>query len=180
MVLGSVLRPVYLGLFSLTLLAVIAGSGAMIALANRGHDVFVFSAGVGVGMSLVSALSLELWHLSRDYLIKMQANVIRAIAAMQLGEINPRLLLSQYSTTPQTPQNASEVAVEIECRRLLDRLHQLLDKAESDDGHCRYCQSRDEHSENCPVLAARRLYQQGRAKRLPWREYKKSLPQDVL
>ena len=94
-----VLRPVYLALFSLTLLAVIASSGAAIALAGKGHDVFVFSAGVGVGMSLVSALSLELWHLSRDYLIRMQASVIEAISAMQLGEINPRLLLSQYASS---------------------------------------------------------------------------------
>lgn len=175
-----VLRPVYLALFSLTLLSVIAGSGAMMALAGKGHDVFIFSAGLGVGMSLVSALSLELWNLSRDYLVRMQASVIGAIAAMHLGEINPRLLLSQYATATQTPPNAADFAVEIECRRLLDRVHQLLDKTEGDNGCCRYCECRGEHDEDCPVAAARRLYQQGKAKRLPWREYKKSLPQDVL
>ena len=61
-----VLRPVYLALFSLSLLAVIAGSGAVMVLAGRGRDVFLFCAGMAVGMSLFSALSLELWSLSRD------------------------------------------------------------------------------------------------------------------
>lgn len=172
MVLKSVLRPVYLALFSLTLLAVIAGSGAVMALAGKGHDVFLFSAGVAVGMSLVSALSLELWHLSRDRLAAMQQAIIRAIAAIQLGEINPQLLLNSYAT----PQKATDVQLELECRRLLDRMHQLLAKAVSDDSYCRYCDSWAEHSEDCPVPAAQRLYALGREKRVPWQEYKKTLP----
>jgi hypothetical protein len=170
-----VLRPVYLALFSLTLLAVITGSGAVMALSGQGRDVMLFGAGVGVGMSLVSALSLELWSLSRARLEAMQLAIIKAVAALQLGEINPRLLLSQY-----TPQNASDIHLEIECRRLLDRMHQLLEKAVSADGHCHCCERWGEHSDDCPVPAARRLYKSGKAKRVPWREYKKILSQDVV
>jgi hypothetical protein len=170
-----VLRPVYLALFSLTLLAVIAGSGAVMALAGKGQYVIVFGAGVGVGMSLVSALSLELWHLSKERLQSMQAVIVSAVVAVQLGDINPRLFLSRY-----TPQNASDIYLEIECRRLLDRLHQLLEKAVSADGHCRYCDLWGAHAEDCAVLAAQSLYESGKAKRVPWREYKKTLPQDVV
>jgi hypothetical protein len=170
-----VLRPVYLALFSLTLLAVIAGSGAVMALAGSGQYVIVFGTGVGVGMSLVSALSLELWSLSRARFEAMQLALIKAVAALQLGEINPRLLLSQY-----TPQNASDIHLEIECRRLLDRTHQLLEKAISTDGHCRYCERWGAHAEDCAVPAAKRLYESGKAKRVPWREYKKILSQDVV
>jgi hypothetical protein len=170
-----VLKPVYLALFSLTLLAVIAGSGAVMALAGRGQYVIVFGTGVGVGMSLVSALSLELWHLSKERLQSMQAAIVSAVVAVQLGEINPRLFLSRY-----TPQNASDIHLEIECRRLLDRTHQLLEKAVSADGHCHYCERWEAHADDCPVPAARRLYESGKAKRVPWREYKKILSQDVV
>jgi hypothetical protein len=173
-----VLKPVYLALFSLTLLAVIAGSGAVMALAGQGRDVMLFGAGVGVGMSLVSALSLELWSLSSARLEAMQLAIIKAVAAMQLGKINPRWFLNQ-SGTSCTPQNASDITLEIECRRLLDRTGQLLEKAVTGDGHCRYCQSWDTHSEDCPALAAHLLYQSGREKRVPWHEYKKTLPQPV-
>ena len=184
MVLGVVLRPVYLALFSLTLLAVIASSGAAMAIFGFGRDVFVFTLGLALGTTLVSALSLERWYLLRGYLRAMQANIIRAIAVAQLGDINPQLLLSQYANqygkTTRTPHHASDVQLELECRRLLDRLYQLLDKAESEDGYCRYCTCWDSHSDDCPVPAARLLYQQGKAKRVPWREYKKSLPSDAL
>ena len=135
MVLRTVLKPVYLALFSLSLLAVIAGSGAVMVLAGKGRDVFLFGAGVAVGMSLVSALSLELWHLSRERFAAMQQAIVRAVAAIQLGEINPQLLLTHYAT----PQKASDIHLELECRRLLDRLHQLLAKAVSDDGYCPHC-----------------------------------------
>ena len=177
-----VLRPVYLALFSLTLLAVIVSSGAAMAIAGLGRDVFVFTLGLALGTSLVSALSLERWYLLREYLRAMQADIVGAISAVQVGEVNPQLLLSQYSSgrTTQTPQHASDVQLELECRRLLDRLYQLLDKAESEDGFCRYCNCWDGHSDDCPVPAARSLYQQGKARRVPWREYKKSLPQDAL
>ena len=104
-------------------------------LAGKGRDVMIFGAGVAVGMSLVSALSLELWHLSRERLAAMQQAIVRAVAAIQLGAINPQLLLTHYAT----PQKASDIHLELECRRLLDRLHQLLAKAVSDDGYCRYC-----------------------------------------
>ena len=174
-----VLKPVYLALFSLTLLAVIAGSGAVMVLAGRGRDVFLFCAGMAVGMSLVSALSLELWQLSRDRLAQMQAAIVQAITALYLGKVDPRLLLNQYGTVP-TPQNATDAQLELECRRLLDRTRQLLEKAVSDDGYCHYCECWGEHTESCTVLAAQRLYQRGREKRLPWREYKKTLPVDVI
>lgn len=181
MVLRAVLRPVYLALFSLTLLAVIVSSGAAMAIAGLGRDVFIFTLGLAVGTSLVSALSLERWHLLRAYLREMQADTIKAIAAVQLREINPQLLLSQYSNrTTQTPHHASDVQLELECRRLLDRLYQLLEKTEREDGSCRYCTGWDEHTNDCPIPAARSLYQQGKARRIPWREYKKSLPQDAL
>ena len=171
-----VLRPVYLALFSLTLLAVIASSGAVMALVGQGHDVLVFSLGVGCGMSLVSALSLEQWHLLRDRLSEMQTTIVSAISTAQVGEINPRLLLSQYGKPLATPQNASDIEVEIECRRLLDRTHQLLEKAVSGDGYCGYCERWHAHQDDCPVPAAQLLYDSGKAKRLPWREYKKTLP----
>lgn len=176
------LKPVYLALFALTLLAVIASSGAVMALLGKGRDVMVFGAGVGVGMSLVSALSLELWQLSRDRLDSMQETIINAVAALRVGGINPRLLLSQYGQFHQgaAPQNASDITLEIECRRLLDRLRQLLEKAVSDDGHCPHCDSWGQHDEDCPVPAAQLLYQAGREKRVIWREYKKTLPQDVV
>jgi hypothetical protein len=176
-----VLRPVYLALFSLTLLAVIAGSGAVMALAGKGRDVMLFGAGVGVGMSLVSALSMELWQLSRTRLEAMQLAIIKAVAALQLGEINPRMLLSQYGVphAGTTPQNASDITLEMECRRLLDRTHQLLAKAVSEDGYCRYCECWGNHADDCAVLAAQLLYESGKAKRVPWREYKKILSQDV-
>ena len=109
----------------------------------------------------------------------MQSEIISAVAAAQLGEINPRLLFAQYGGRLSTPQNASDIAVEIECRRLLDRVNQLLEKAVSDDGHCHCCERWGAHEADCPVPAAQRLYQDGKAKRLPWREYKKTLPQDV-
>jgi hypothetical protein len=172
-----VLRPVFLALFSLTLLAVIAGSGAVMALAGQGRDVMLFGAGVGVGMSLVSALSLELWSLSRARLEAMQLAIIKAVAALQIGEINPRWFLSRYG---EPPQNASDITLEIECRRLLDRTHQLLEKAVSEDGHCRYCERWGDHADDCSVPAAQRLYESGKAKRVPWREYKKILSQDVV
>lgn len=177
-----VLRPVYLALFSLTLLAVIAGSGAVMALAGRGHDVFVFSAGVGVGMSLVLALGLEVWHLSRDRLQVMQSTIVRTMAALQLGGINPRLLLSQYGSTRAyvTPQNATDVQLELECRRLLDRAHQLLEKTVSEHGCCHYCHQWHNHAGDCPVPATQALYERGKARRVPWREYKKTLPQGVI
>jgi hypothetical protein len=172
-----VLRPVYLALFSLTLLAVIAGSGAVMTLAGKGRDVMLFGAGVGVGMSLVSALSLELWSLSRARLEAMQLAIIKAVAALQIGEINPRWFLSRYG---EPPQNASDITLEIECRRLLDRTHQLLEKAVSEDGHCRYCERWGDHADDCSVPAAQLLYESGKAKRVPWREYKKILSQDAV
>ena len=176
-----VLRPVYLALFSLTLLTIIAGSGAVMVLAGRGHDMFVFSAGVGVGMSLVSALSVELWGLSRDRLQEMHSSIIRTVVALHLGEVNPRLLLSQYGLQNcTTPQNATDVQLELECRRLLDRVHQLLEKAVSVDGYCHHCCQWHEHSSDCPVPATQALYECGKARRVPWREYKKTLPQDVV
>lgn len=176
MVLRTVLKPVYLALFSLSLLAVIAGSGAVMVLAGKGRDVMVFGAGIAVGMSLVSALSLELWHLSRERLAAMQQAIVRTIAVIQLGEINPQLLLTHYAT----PQKASDIHLELECRRLLDRLHQLLAKAVSDDGYCCYCDCWGEHQQGCSVPAAEALYLAGKAKRVPWREYKKTLPIDVI
>jgi hypothetical protein len=179
MVLRAVLKPVYLALFSLTLLAVIVGSGAVMVLAGKGRDVILFAAGVGVGMSLVSALSLELWQLSRERLAVMHKAVVSAISALQLGEINPRWLLAQYGTT-LTPHHASDILLEIECRRLLDRMQQLLAGAVSDEGDCHYCAGLNAHSEDCPVPAAQALYQAGKARRVPWCEYKKTLPQDVV
>ena len=181
MVLSSLLRPVYLALFTLTLLAVIASSGAVMALLGKGHDVLVFSTGVAVGMSLVSALSLELWHLLKDHLVQMQIAIVDAVFTARVSEINPQLLLRHYAPQqPTTPQNASDIEVEIECRRLLDRTHQLLEKAVSEDGCCRYCKQQHAHTDDCPVPAAQWLYQQGKAKRLPWREYKKTLPADAV
>ena len=171
MVLRTVLKPVYLALFSLTLLAVIAGSGAVMVLAGKGRDVFLFGAGVAVGMSLVSALSLELWHLSRERLAAMQQAIVRAVAVIQLGEINPQLLLNHYAI----PQTASDIYLELECRRLLDRLHQLLEKAVDADGHCQHCHQWNTHTDTCPVVAAAELYRTGKAKRVPWREFKKRL-----
>lgn len=179
MVLVQAAKPVYLALGSLTLLAVIASSGAVMALVGKGHDVLVFSTGVGAGMSFVSALSLEQWHLLKARLLQMQIAIVDAISAAQVGQINPQLLLSRYGRPLAMPQNASDIEVEIECRRLLDRTHQLLDKAVSHDGYCRYCESWHEHQADCPVPAAQLLYDSGRAKRLPWREYKKTLPQPV-
>ena len=179
MVLEQAAKPIYLALFSLTLLAVMASSGAVMALVGQGHDVLVFSAGVGVGMSFVSALSLEQWHLLKARLLQMQLELLDTISAAQVGQINPQLLLSRYGRPLATPQNASDIEVEIECRRLLDRTHQLLGKAVSGDGYCRYCEGWHEHQDDCPVPAAQRLYDSGKAKRLPWREYKKTLPQDV-
>ena len=176
MVLSSLLRPVYLALFTLTLLAVIASSGAMMALLGKGHDVLVFSTGVAVGMSLVSALSLELWHLLKDHLVQIQIAIVDAVFTARVSEINPQLLFSQLGKPLAAPQNASDIEVEIECRRLLDRTHQLLEKAVSEDGCCRYCKQQHAHTDDCPVPAAQWLYQQGKAKRLPWREYKKTLP----
>jgi hypothetical protein len=172
-----VLRPVHLALCSLTLLAVIAGSGAVMALAGKGRDVMLFGAGVGVGMSLVSALSLELWSLSHARLEAMQLAIIKAVAALQIGEINPRWFLSRYSVTPQ---NASDVTLEIECRRLLDRTYQLLEKAVSEEGYCRYCEQWGDHADNCTVPAAQLLYESGEAKRVPWREYKKMLSRNAV
>lgn len=169
-------KPLYLALFSLTLLAVISGSGAVMALAGKGRDVMIFGAGVGVGMSLVSALSLELWKLSSAQLKTMQKTIIGTLYAARLGDINPRLFLNQYGTF----RNASDINLEIECRRLLDRTHQLLAKAVSEDGHCPYCESWGEHGEDCPVPAAQLLYKTGKEKRVPWREYKKTLPQDTV
>ena len=170
-----VLRPIYLALFSLTLLAVIAGSSALLVLAGKGRDLLLFSTGIGVGMSLVSALSLELWHLSRQHLATMQQTVLEAVAAMHLGQINPRLLLNSY----RTPQQASDIYLELECRRLLDRMHQLLAKAVTDDGFCSYCNHWGTHSTECPIPAAQLLCARGREKRLPWREYKKTLPREM-
>ncbi|MEO1396102.1 MAG: hypothetical protein AAFV90_24655 [Cyanobacteria bacterium J06634_5] len=175
-------RPLYLALFSLTLVAVIAGSGAVMALSGKGHDVMVFGAGVGVGMSLVSALSMELWQLSWQRLAGMQQEIIRAIAGMLLGEINPHWLLKQYGDPERAlpPQHASDSHLEIECRRLLDRMHQLLETAVSDSGHCYYCEMHLGHTDECPVPAAQRLYGEGKARRVPWREYKKTLPKASL
>lgn len=175
-------KPVYVALFAMTLLAVIAGSGAIMALTGKGRDVMIFGVGVGVGMSLVSALSLELWQLSRDRIDSMQETIIRAIAALQLGSINPHLLLSQYGRLrpDATPQNASEINLEIECRRLLDRLRELLDGAVGDDGHCHYCDGWGQHDSKCRALAAQVMYQAGKRKRVVWDEYKKTLPQDVV
>lgn len=175
-------RPLYLALFSLTLLAVISGSGAVMALVGKGRDVMIFGAGVGSGMSLVSALTLELWKLSSERLNAMQETIVSTISAAQLGDINPRLFLSQYSGFGRAvaPQNASDINLEIECRRLLDRTHQLLEKAVSEDGHCPYCNNWEGHGEECPVPAAQLLYKTGKEKRVPWREYKKTLPQDAV
>ncbi|MEL7328536.1 MAG: hypothetical protein AAF171_02000 [Cyanobacteria bacterium P01_A01_bin.116] len=175
MVLRAALKPVYLVLFSLTLLTVIAGSSAIMVIAGKGRDVFVFCAGMGVGLSLVSALSLELWQLTREYLVTLQARLIKMMAEVQMGEINPQLLLYRYAT----PQKASDIHLELECRRLLDRLHQLLERAVSEEGYCRHCDSWGEHKRDCPVPAAQQLYHSGKAKRLPWREYKKTLPKTL-
>jgi len=70
-VLKAGLKPIYLALFSLTLLAVIAASGALMVLAGKGREVFLFGAGIAVGMSLVSALSLELGQLRPEPLARM-------------------------------------------------------------------------------------------------------------
>jgi len=175
------LKPIYLALFSLTLLAVMAGSGALMVLAGKGREVFLFGAGIAVGMSLVSALSLELEQLWREPLARMplanrQAAVVRAMAAIQLAEQHPHLLLNHY----RTPQQASDIHLELECRRLLDRLHLLLAGAVTDEGHCHYCAELNAHADDCPVPAAQRLYCQGKDRRVPWREFKKSLPLDVI
>jgi len=180
------LKPIYLALFSLTLLAVMAASGALMVLAGKGRDVFLFGAGVAVGMSLVSALSLELGQQWREPLARMplacmplanrQAAVVRAMAAIQLAEHHPQLLLNHY----RTPQKASDIHLELECRRLLDRLHLLLAGAVTDEGYCHYCAELNAHSDDCPVPAAQRLYWQGKDRRVPWREFKKSLPLDVI
>jgi len=184
-VLRAGLKPIYLALFSLTLLAVMAASGVLMVLAGKGHDVFLFGAGIAVGMSLVSALSLELGQQWREPLARMpladiQAAVVRAMAAIQLAEQHPQLLLNHY----RTPQNASdihlELALELECRRLLDRLHLLLAGAVTDEGYCHYCAELNAHADDCPVPAAQRLYCQGKDRRVPWREFKKSLPLDVI
>ncbi|MEM9091899.1 MAG: hypothetical protein AAGC93_24575 [Cyanobacteria bacterium P01_F01_bin.53] len=175
-------RPLYLALFSLTLVAVIAGSGAVMALVGKGRDVMVFGMGVGVGMSLVSALSMELWQLSRQRLAVMQQEIIRALSGVLLGEINPHWLLTQCGNLEQAlpPQHASDIHLEIECRRLLDRMHQLLETAVSDTGHCHYCKRHLGHTADCPVPAAQQLYGEGKARRVPWREYKKTLPKESL
>lgn len=174
-----VLKSVYLALFSLTLLAVIASSAATLVLAGQGRDVMLFSLGAGVGisvgMSVIAAMSYELWKFSFVQLKAMQAQVAEVVLAMRIGEINPRLILRRGTS----PEHASDVHLELECRRLLDRLHQLLEKAVDADGHCRYCQQQDTHTDTCPVAAAQALYQAGKAKRVPWREYKKRLPLDI-
>ena len=166
-------RPFYLALFALTLLAVIAGSGALMAISGLGREVMIFCAGVGMGMALVLAFSVELWKLARDQLAAMQTQVADVVLALQLGEINPRLVLGA------TPSHASDVVLELECRRLLDRMHQLLEKAVDADGHCQYCEQWNTHTDSCPVAAAQALYQTGKAKRVPWREYKKCLPRGI-
>ena len=175
-------KSIYLVLFSLTLLAVIAGSGAVMALVGKGRDVMLFGAGVGVGMSLVSALSMELWSLLRQQLAVMQQEIVRAISGVLLGAINPHWLLKQYGDSERAiaPQHASDIHLEIECRRLLDRTHQLLEKTVGADGDCHYCGAHLSHTEDCPVPAAQRLYAAGKARRISWREYKKTLPQDSL
>ena len=169
-------RPFYLLLFSLTLLAVIAGSGALMALSGRGRDVMVFSAGIGIGMVIVSALTMELWKLSSQQLTVMQEQIADVALALQLGEIHPRLMLSPSAT----PEHASDSHLELECRRLLDRLHQLLEKAVDADGHCQHCNQWNTHTGDCRVVAAQALYRAGKARRVPGREYKKSLPQDIV
>ncbi|MEL7071658.1 MAG: hypothetical protein AAGN15_23825 [Cyanobacteria bacterium J06581_3] len=163
----------YLALFALTLLAVIAGSGALMAIAGLGREVMLFCMGVGAGMALVLAFSVELWKLARDQLAVMQTQVADVVLALRLGEINPRLVLGA------TPSHASDVVLELECRRLLDRVRQLLEKAVDADGRCRYCEQWNTHTDSCPVAAAEALYRAGKAKRVPWREYKKRLSQDV-
>lgn len=177
-----VLKPVYLALFSLTLLAVIAGSGAVMALVGQGRDVMLFGLGVGFGMSLVSALSLELVTVARRRLEAMQETIVGALWTLQVQAVNPRFLLNGYNSAPRpvAPQNASDITLELECRRLLDRMRQLLENTADEAGQCRYCQSpADAHESHCPVLAAQVLYQAGKEKRIPWREYQKTLPQDV-
>ena len=174
-----VLKPVYLLLFSLSLLAVIAASGAVMVLAGKGQEVMLLGAGVGVGMSIVSALSLELWQLLRRQLESMQKVIVQSLCAARLGEINPSLFLSQYASA-RTPQHASEIHLEIECRRLLDRMGQLLARAVDSEGRCAVCGMCSGHSRQCPVPAAQQLFQAGKARRVPWCEYKKQLPEDAL
>ncbi|MEL6351591.1 MAG: hypothetical protein AAFR58_07495 [Cyanobacteria bacterium J06627_28] len=168
-------KTVYLALFSLTLLAVIASSSAVMVLAGRGRDVLLFGTGVGIGMSLLAAMSHQLWRLSFMQLRAMETQIAEAMLAARLGQINPRLVLRSTAA----PERASDVHLELECRRLLDRVHQLLEKAVDPDGHCRYCEQKDAHAETCPVVAAEALYQAGRARRVPWREYRKRLPSDT-
>ena len=187
-----VLRHTYLLLFSLTLLAVIAGSSAVLALVGKGQDLLVFSLGAGIGMLLTLVLvwgptveiGISRWQRSRDHLAAMQQRLVETTAALQLAiclaELNPRLLLAQFGQAPSPRSYAADIYLELECRRLLDRVHQLLEKAVSEDSCCRYCERWGTHTSHCPVPAAQLLYARGKEKRVPWREYKKTLPQDVV
>lgn len=167
MVLGS--KSVYLLLFLLTLLAVIAGSSAVMVLAGKGQTVIIFAMGMTVGMALSGAVSLELYQLGMAWFATVFA----------LRDTSLRLFLSQRDKAIATPQNASDVQLEIECRRLLDRTGQLLDLLVDEDGCCRYC-CEATHEESCPVLAAAQLYEKGKARRVPWQEFEKTLPHDVV
>ena len=147
MVLSS--RTVRLLLFSLTLLTVITSSAAALAIAGVGAVVLSFAAGMLVGAFVAITLGVEK--------VVMRAGR----AALQL--------LQQ-----RAPVNASDVLLEIECRRLLDRMGQLLAQANVGD-RCLHCQQQSGHDATCPVPPAAALYASGKAKRVPWQEFEKRL-----
>ena len=148
MVLSS--RTVRLLLFSLTLLTVITSSAAALVIVGAGAVVLSFAVGVFVGAFVAIALSTE------------KVVLVRAgRAALQL--------LQQ-----RAPVNASDVLLEIECRRLLDRMGQLLAQANAGD-RCLHCQQQSGHDATCPVPPAAALYASGKAKRVPWQEFEKRL-----
>ena len=148
MVLSS--RTVRLLLFSLTLLTVITSSAAALAIAGVGAVVLSFAAGMLVGAFVAIALSTE------------------KVVLVRAGRAALRLLQQR------APVNASDVLLEIECRRLLDRMDQLLAQANAGD-RCLHCQQQSGHDATCPVPPAAALYASGKAKRVPWQEFEKRL-----
>lgn len=153
-------RTVYLLLFSLTLLAVIAGSAAVIAIAGQGALVLSFAVGAAVGGGVVLSIVLSPGP---------------AWLAQVLTGLRRKKALKGASDSC-----LADVHLEIECRRLLDRMGQLLETAVDERCYCRYCQVHNGHKESCPVPAASALYAAGKAKRVPWREFEKQFPNGVI
>ena len=143
-------KAICLLLFSLTLLALITSSAAVIVIAGQGALTLSFASGALVGALIVLILSLE------------------KVSFIRYSKIAARVLLQR------APMNATDILLEIECRRLLDRMGQLLERSNEGD-RCLHCQRQSGHAADCPVPPAATLYAQGKAKRVPWRVFKERL-----